>query len=240
MELTPEMMMDYLYGLPEQFVQCLAMDFSFAAQYAREYRNIVVSGLGGSAIGGDILRSYALHQAQAPVSVIRGYDIPAFVGADTLFLATSYSGNTEETLSAFEQARQKGASIICVSSGGQISRWAEEQGLGLVKVPGGLVPRAATGYLFAPLAICLEKLGIISGAVSGLQETVEVLKELRDSLIPTVEAPENKAREIARRLKDAVPVIWGSTGNTEQQPCAGRRRLMKMPNARLTTMCFLN
>ena len=99
-EMTAEQMMEYLYGLPEQFVGSLKLDLAFVSRYKKEYRNIVVSGMGGSAIGGDILRVYAANKTPIPVLVVRDYNIPAFVDQNTLFLAVSYSGNTEETLSA--------------------------------------------------------------------------------------------------------------------------------------------
>src|SRR5690606_28639173 len=119
--------------------------------------------LGGSAIGGDILRSYALSRARIPVIVNRDYDIPAFINDSSLVLATSYSGNTEETMSAYQQAREQGASVIAVTSGGKLAEMAEKDGFTVVRIPGGLSPRAATGYLFTPLALILDELGIVSG-----------------------------------------------------------------------------
>jgi glucose/mannose-6-phosphate isomerase len=214
-EMNAEKMMEYLYGLPEQFASSLELDLAFCSRYQREYRNIVVSGLGGSAIGGDILRTYALKRAKIPVVVVRDYDIPAFVDQDTLFLAVSYSGNTEETLSAYSQARQQKASVICITTGGKLQAMAEEDGYGVVKIPAGLVPRAATGYLFAPLALLLEELGLVAGARQELQETVSVLRDMRETLHPAIDAPANQARVIARELKDTLPVIWGTSGLSE-------------------------
>ncbi len=219
MDLSSEMnavqMMDYLYNLPEQFDNCLKLNFDFMESYPREYQNIVISGLGGSAIGGDILRSYALSQASLPLLVNRGYDCPAFVGSNTLFLAVSYSGNTEETLSSYQQAGAQGAAIICISSGGKLESLASQDGHAMLKIPGGLVPRAATGLLFAPAALLLEKLGIIKGVKADIEETVAVLKNLRQTLKPDISIAENQAKAIAAKMKGTIPVVWGTAGFSE-------------------------
>ena len=214
-EMTAEQMMEYLYGLPEQFARSLELDLTYVSRYKKDYRNIVVSGMGGSAIGGDILKVYAASKARVPVSVVRDYNIPAFVNQHTLFLAASYSGNTEETLSAYSQAREQGASIICVTTGGKLKAMAEQDGYAVVEIPAGLVPRAATGYLFAPLALLLEELGIVEGVRQELQETVEVLQGMREQLHPGVAAGSNQARIIAGKLKDSLPIIWGTAGVSE-------------------------
>lgn len=214
-DMTVEKMRDYLYHLPEQFAESLKMEFDFVEDYRSAYENIVVSGLGGSAIGGDILRTFALQKASIPVVVNRDYNLPAFVGEKTLFYAVSYSGNTEETLSAYRQARERGAAIVCFSSGGELEKMARLDGKPVVKVPTGLVPRAATGYLFAPLVLLLEKLGIVAGARDELGECVLVLRDIRDSLHPEIEIEKNPAKKIARELKDSIPIIWGSSGISE-------------------------
>lgn len=213
--MTAEKMKDYLYNLPEQFAASLKLEYDFPDNYEAEYENIVVSGLGGSAIGGDILRTFALKKAAIPIIVNRDYDIPAFVSGKTLFCAVSYSGNTEETLSAYQQARERGAAIMCFCGGGELERMAQRDGIPIVKVPGGLVPRAATGYLFAPMALALEKIGIISGVKEEIEECVRVLRETRDALLPEIEIGKNPAKKIARELKGGIPVIWGSNGVSE-------------------------
>ncbi|SHG53436.1 bifunctional phosphoglucose/phosphomannose isomerase [Thermosyntropha lipolytica DSM 11003] len=213
--MTAEKMLDYLYGLPEQFVKSREIDLSFLERYRRNYKAIVVSGLGGSAIGGDILRSYAADKMDIPVIVNRGYELPNFVNRDTLFLAVSYSGNTEETISAYEEARRREADIICVTSGGKLEELAGKDGYGVIKVPSGLVPRAAIGYLFCPLLLVLGELKILPRAEKELEETIEILSRLRDELRPELALPANKARYIAEELRGALPVIWGTTGVSE-------------------------
>ncbi|CQB51981.1 Bifunctional glucose-6-phosphate/mannose-6-phosphate isomerase [Syntrophomonas zehnderi OL-4] len=213
--MTAEKMRDYLQGLPEQFNEMLQMKLNLPSRYKKEYQNILVSGLGGSAIGGDILRSYAFSQAAIPVIVNRDYDIPAFVGPQSLVLAVSYSGNTEETLSAYRQAERAGANIIVVSGGGKLSSLAREDGNMVVEIPAGLSPRAATGYLFCPLALILEELGLLSGVSKDLAETSRVLADLKEEINPAVDYDQNIARQLAGEMKGRIPVIWGSSAHSE-------------------------
>jgi glucose/mannose-6-phosphate isomerase len=214
MELNAETMMDYLYGLPEQFEQCLQFDYSGLKNCPMPH-HIVITGLGGSAIGGDIVRTLAWSTAKVPVIVNRDYNMPAFTGPDTLVMVVSYSGNTEETVSAYQQARKAGARIICVVSGGQIAEMAGADGCPVIKVPGGLVPRAATGYLFAPVALALEAIGVLQGVAQQISETIAILKNMRDEIGPKADPAQNQARSIARELKNAIPVIWGTAVTSE-------------------------
>jgi len=214
-EMGPEMMFEFLYNLPGQFEGCLKMDFSKVSGLKKEYANIVVTGLGGSAIGGDILRCYCQSRLRIPVVVNRDYVLPRFVGPDSLVLAVSYSGNTEETLSAYEDAREKGASIIAFTTGGKLAEMAALDSNPVITIPGGLVPRAATGYLFAPLVLVLERLGLVSGASEDLKETVTVLTQLREEIEPGREEDSNRARFIASQLYQRIPVIWGCSSTSE-------------------------
>lgn len=213
--MTVEKMQAYLWSLPDQFAEIIQQGVDLPQSYKREYHNIIVTGLGGSAIGGDILRTYALSRAGIPVLVNRDYDMPRFVNADSLVLAVSYSGNTEETLSAYKQAVKQGAAVIAVTSGGKLAEMAKNDEAAVVKIPGGLSPRAATGYLFAPLALILEELGILQGAAADLEETIQVLLAVREDIHPGVDVSANQARLIAKELKGNLPIIWGSSTRSE-------------------------
>lgn len=123
--------------------------------------HVVITGLGGSAAGGDLLSALYTDQGRVPCLVNRDYTMPSFVGPESLVFATSYSGNTEETLSAYADAKKRGASIIVVSSGGEITTRAKVDGFPVVTVPGGQPPRTAMGYMFMPLVVASEQLGLI-------------------------------------------------------------------------------
>jgi len=224
-----EPMKSYLYGLPDQFSQCLQMSFEEVKRYQKPYRNVMVSGLGGSAIGGDILRAYAYSNANIPVLVNRAYDLPGFVDQNTLFVAVSYSGNTEETLAAYEAAKKRGAHILAITSGGKLAQSAEGDGNTVISIPGGLSPRAATGYLLAPLLLALQKAGVLSKAEADIGETAAVLRDLRDLLQPRAQG-QGMAEGIARLVKDSIPVIWGSANHTE--PAALRWKAQINENAK--------
>ncbi|QYK54651.1 MAG: bifunctional phosphoglucose/phosphomannose isomerase [Fimbriimonadaceae bacterium] len=123
--------------------------------------HVVITGLGGSAAGGDLLSALYADQGRVPCLVNRDYTMPNFVGPESLVFATSYSGNTEETLSAYADAKKRGANIIVVSSGGEITARAKADGFPVVTVPGGQPPRTAMGYMFMPLVVASEQLGLI-------------------------------------------------------------------------------
>lgn len=213
--MTAEKMADYLWGLPEQFAEIIRQPLELPAKYKRSYQNVVVTGLGGSAIGGDILRCYAQPRAEIPLMVNRDYSLPAFVDSVSLVLAVSYSGNTEETLSAAQAALDKGAAVVAVTSGGKLAELARRHECAVVTIPGGMSPRAATGYLFAPLALILAGLNIIPDPIPDISETVQVLTTIRERNQPGLELAANWARQIARNMKGRLPIIWGSSGNTE-------------------------
>lgn len=172
-------------------------------------RNIIISGLGGSAIGGDLLRSYTAGEIKVPVFVNRNYFLPEFADSDTLVIISSYSGNTEESLSAYEEAKKKGCKIIIVSSGGKLSLLASSRGDYLINVPGGYQPRCALAYSFITLLFFLQKLGHISdrtGEISALVDEMSGRMETYSGFDEEV----NPALKIAARLQGKIPVIYSS------------------------------
>ena len=153
--------------------QCrTALDLAKGMSVSGKVDKIVVAGMGGSAVGGDLLRIY-MHGSKIPVFVVRDYKVPNFVDEKTLVFAVSYSGSTEETLSAFEDATKKNAKIIAVTSGGQLGVMAKK----VVKIPAGLQPRAALGYLFFPVLGILNNSGIIDVTNGEIKEMLEVLSK---------------------------------------------------------------
>jgi len=166
---------------------------------------IVVTGMGGSASGGDFVKALFDDQGAVPMVVNRDYSLPAFVGVGDIVFCASYSGNTEETLSAYSLAKKAGAKIIAVTSGGKLKQQALADGFTVYTVPGGQPPRTALGYMLIPIIMACQRLKLIhqqdiEGAIALLEATA---KEL------TVEALDNPAKHVAKRIHGALPIIYG-------------------------------
>jgi len=171
--------------------------------------NIIVAGLGGSAIGGDLLKDWAKNQLSIPIEVSREYNLPAYAGKKTLALITSYSGDTEETLGSFLDALKRKCMIFCISSGGALIKYAKKHKVPHLQVPAGMPPRAASPYLFVPLLVCLEKVGLVSGVTEELNEAITLLEKISKGNAPDKPAKENFAKTLALSIGDAVPVVYG-------------------------------
>jgi len=176
----------------------------------KRIKNILYLGMGGSAIAGDLLKDIFFKELTVPVSVVRGYDTPAFCGKDTLVVVSSYSGNTEETLSAVEQAANTGAQILAVTSGGKLMKVAQDNKWALITIPPGLPPRQALGYLFFPLYHALGNLGIINKYTANLKSLVRFTKDLaKRNKYPQAEG-HVLSYGLARIIRNKVPIIYST------------------------------
>lgn len=173
-------------------------------------REVLVAGMGGSALAGDLLHALAHDRAPFAVHVLRGYTVPAWVGPTTLVVGLSYSGSTEETVAAFDAARACGARGVVVAAGGALSACAAREGLPWIRVPPGLPPRAALAYLLLPLVALLEGAGAPLGGAAEREEAVAVLGALGAELGPAVPTSQNPAKELAVWLEGRWPVVYGT------------------------------
>jgi glucose/mannose-6-phosphate isomerase len=171
---------------------------------------VVVTGLGGSAIAGDLLRSYLSSEIKLPLIVNRHYFLPEFVAKNSLVVVSSYSGNTEETVAAHREAIERGAKILCIASGGEIEKLAKLHKNPLVKIPEGFPPRAALAYSFFPLLMMLAKVGIIKAKARDIGETVALLKK-KAKVYSNISSASNNALAIATWLKGKLPVVYSAT-----------------------------
>ena len=172
-------------------------------------KNIVVAGMGGSAIGGEILRDWLRDTLPIPIEVSRDYTLPAYVNKDTLVFVNSYSGNTEETLAAFHTATKRKCTIVAVTSGGQLEAFCKKLKVPHVIIPTGLQPRVAVPYMFFPLPVLLEKMGIISNIETDLEDAIVALEKAAEANAPDVPTKGNKAKQLATDLHGTVPVVYG-------------------------------
>ncbi len=178
------------------------------------YRQGVVAGMSGSAIGGDLLRTLALDEGAVPVIVSRSYRLPAWVGPEALVIASSYSGNTEETLAALDEALRCRASVVCITTGGTMKARAEAEGWPLVPMTGGMQPRAALGYSLTALLTVAEHIGLLKPDAAAWAETQALLEEQAAALADP-EAPKNQAMHLAEALNGTLPVVYSSEGLVE-------------------------
>ncbi len=168
--------------------------------------NIVVGGMGGSALAALVSTSWPGYTV--PFEIMRDYEIPGYVSEQTLFVASSYSGNTEETLEAIGKAEAKKANIVVVASGGKLADIAREKGYPLAEIPGGMQPRYAMLYNFKAIMTILEQAGIIESVGKELDGAKEFIKQSVSDWRADVKTDQNIAKQLALELSGATPVIY--------------------------------
>ncbi len=186
-----------------------ADDFGFSAE---QFDGVIVCGMGGSAIGGDLVRTLIEPECTIPFQCIRGYDLPGWIGEKTLVIVSTYSGGTEETLSAFVQALERNSTIAVVTSGGEARVLAEKHGLKWIEISGGLQPRAALGYSFGVVLRMAKAFGLTSVSDADLAETLEALRERGTHY---AHMGPNPSLEVADALHGNLPVIYSGVGLLE-------------------------
>ena len=172
-------------------------------------KNIVVVGMGGSAIGGEILHDWLRDTLPIPIEVCRDYTLPAYVNMDTLVFVNSYSGNTEETLTAFLTAISRKCTVTAVTSDGQLESFCKKLRVPRTIVPEGLQPRVAIPYMFFPLPVLMEKMGVISSIDDELEEAIHILERVAKANAQDVPTKNNRAKQLATELVDTIPVVYG-------------------------------
>ena len=204
-------MLAHLHAFPDQCRRAWqkVQAFELPCRYS-DISNLVILGMGGSAIGGDIAQRLALFESASPTWVHRDYGLPAFVGDDSLVIASSYSGNTEETLSAFSDALKTQARKLVITSGGRLRELAEANGIPVFLVDYRAPPRAAFPHNFIPLVGILQKLGLIRDKSAEIMEALNVLDRMTSELSETQPLVSNAAKKLAARLQGRVAVIYGA------------------------------
>lgn len=201
-------------GLPEQMAAALERaEASELPGLDRRtgWTEVVVCGMGGSGIAGDVLAAVAWPRMALPVTVVKSYRLPAHVGPGSLVFAVSCSGETEETVAAAAEARDRGAAVVTVSGPGALARAAEGTGGPLVVVPPGIPqPRAALGALSLPPLVVLDRIGLLPGVTALAEEATAALCHSRDLLVQRGSVAEQLARQIGR----TIPLVHGAPGPT--------------------------
>jgi glucose/mannose-6-phosphate isomerase len=203
-------LLDATLALPEQVARAV-QDATGLEHLPRRagIESVVVLGMGGSGIAGDLLVHVAGPFMPIPVVVVKSYTLPAFVSESTLVFAVSFSGDTEETIEATSEAALQGAKVVVVSRGGQLGKLAEAWGAPFVPVPDGIpVPRAGIGALAIPPLVILEEIGLFPGASHWIADAVDQLRRRRDRLARAG----NDAERLARRIGRTIPLVFGGGG----------------------------
>jgi glucose/mannose-6-phosphate isomerase len=205
-----------LCGMPEQLAsahEAAGKIDSHSLPQASDFDHIVTLGMGGSGIAGNIVQAVGTATLPVPLTVLKHYRTPAFVGPRTLAFALSYSGDTEETVEMARGALASGARLVVISKGGALGALAAESGSLHVRCPDGIVmPRAALGALVAPLVVLLFRMGMLPEAHAGLLRAQQQLARRRDQCKPAADAARNPARELARKIDRTIPIVYGSGG----------------------------
>ncbi len=204
-------MLSHIVGLPEQLLEAWNLGLTQPLPIMKPVKAIVVAGMGGSAIGADLLASFISDTARVPVIIHRDYGLPAFAaGESTLVVVSSHSGNTEESLSAFEAARQNHCQIVTVTTGGKILAEAQNAGVPVWKFEHKGQPRAAVGFSFGLLLALVERLGLIQGLSDDIKNCVRVMQELRGNLMADVAVKDNLAKRLAGQLVGRHITVFAS------------------------------
>lgn len=210
--LDPQNMLDEIDNLPKQLAQAWELGQNSPlppTQHA--IRNIIISGLGGSAIGADLLAGYAASQCPVTVTVHRDYGLPAFAkGPETLFIASSHSGNTEETLDAFAHALAAGCNMMTVCTGGKLAEKAAAAGVPCWQFPHKGQPRAAVGFSFGLLLAAFSRLGLLPPQAALVAEAVAAMQAQQETLRAETPAATNPAKRYAGQLVGRWVTVFGS------------------------------
>jgi glucose/mannose-6-phosphate isomerase len=205
-------MLERIRELPNQ---CMAaweqsQKLALPSDYA-SVSDMTIVGMGGSAIGGALLQGLVSGQCEIPISVVRDYTLPAFVqGSDSLVVASSYSGNTEETLSCFRQARVRNARTLAITTGGKLAELARDAGAPVVQFDYESQPRAAIGYSLTLLLGVSHQLGLIRDYAADVTEAVQVMEAWQQEIDFGVPRARNSAKELAQEVEGRLPVIYGA------------------------------
>lgn len=199
-------MKDLVAGFPEQLTSALNIASSYKPTFQKgSFKNVFISGLGGSGIGGSIVSELAAFSSPIPVVVGKTYFIPSFVGPDTLVIISSYSGDTEETVNVLELALKAGARPVCVTSGGKVRKIAEENKLDLILIPSGMPPRACLGYSLTQLLNIFMHAGLLK------ENVLAEVKKANELIIAEQEDIRAKAKQLTKDLLGKIPVLYSTT-----------------------------
>jgi glucose/mannose-6-phosphate isomerase len=215
-------------GVAEKQWQQLQHKYDVKVEAAQPITNIILGGMGGSGWPALYVKSFA--GLKVPFEIVSDYNLPAYAGPNTLFIASSYSGNTEEVLTALTEAEKRGAQIIVTASGGKLLDQAHSSGHPLFKIPSGIQPRMSSFYFLSALSHLFEQLNLCrAGLVEELSSVADWLKEQKDSWRPDVAAKDNLAKQIATEIAGKTVIVYSGP---KLYPAANKWKICCNENAK--------
>ncbi len=205
-------MLDRVVQLPDQIEQAWQMMKSFKSPAPRGKGPVIICGMGGSAIGGMLLRDLVRQESSVPVVLESTYALPAFAGKGTPVVCVSYSGNTEEVLSCLHNALMRGCPTIALCSGGALAAEADRAGIPAILVPAGMPPRAALGYLFIPLLALVSRWGWYAATDDDIDAAVRRCRKLVEMHSIEGDAAGSRGLQLAKRLYGKTPLVYAGDG----------------------------
>lgn len=201
-------MLSFCVDAPRRYEEAARLVRKLSIDYPKP-RSIITAGMGGSAIGGGLLKDWARDRIAVPIEVCREYSLPAYADENTLVFVVSYSGETEESLSVFLDAVKRKCMTLCISSGGTLQEFAEKLNVPHTRVPAGMAPRATLPYLFMPMFVLLDRMGIVSDADYEVSEAIKTLRQVSDANRPSKPMTSNLAKTLASSICGTIPVVYG-------------------------------
>ncbi|HWR82955.1 MAG TPA: bifunctional phosphoglucose/phosphomannose isomerase [Candidatus Deferrimicrobium sp.] len=216
-EADPSNMYNRIFDFPEQLSEALKIGQKWEVRGSdfSGVKNIVLVGMGGSAIAGDLARSYMRSQITIPFDICRHYVLPEYVDDETLIIASSYSGNTEETLAALDDALSRKAMVAAMSTGGLLQDVADVNAIPLAQLPSGYQPRAALAFSLVPLLTFFEKIGLLKNVVKEIKDIIPKLQSYREKYIEDSPVLHNPAKSLAQKIQGRIPIIYSGPTLTD-------------------------
>jgi glucose/mannose-6-phosphate isomerase len=205
----PQDMRGQIEALPEQLEAGWELGMRQPSLAGGKPALVILAGMGGSAIGADLVAAHAGSMLPVPLIVWRGYDLPACAGPETLVVLSSHSGNTEETLSAYDAGRRASARLLAVTTGGELARRCDAAGIPVWRFEHRGQPRAAVGFSSALILAGLHRLGLVSDAGGDIHLAAQAMRDQQQVLRPESAVTRNPAKRMAGQLLDRMPLIVG-------------------------------
>ena len=230
-DIDTQNMFGSIWNFPDNIIEAMKIGSSIVLQNDfSKVEKVIVAGMGGSAIGGDVTGALIENELDIPFIVIRGYQLPNWVDDRTLVICSSYSGDTEETLSAFDDAQSRNALICSITTGGTLVDKCLSSGCDVINIPDGLQPRAALAFSFVPMLYLLKKVGKISSeSISWLSKSAKLLKDVREGY--SIDDQSNPTWSLAQKIKYRLPIIY--TGSERLNPVAIRLKGQLCENGKM-------